>query len=302
MATTVPKIPNWRYLRNLFLAAIAMLFVAFYLIIPAYMANRAIHPERFPIGSLTPMDVALDYEEVTLTTIDGIRLSGWYIPAKNGAAVIAVHAYNGNRTGVIYHAKMLADHGYGVLLFDLRAHGESGGDVFAFGWDADKDISAALTYLQNRADVEPNRIGVLGLSIGAEVVLQAAANTDKIKAVVAEGSGYRMVEEWLLAPEAPGKILAPGQWIFFKTGEILSGVPQAAPLPELIAEIAPTPLLLISAGADNQINQIYYESAREPKTLWARAESGHIDGLFSHPEEYEERVTTFFDGALFAEK
>ena len=186
MVTPVSKTPNWRYLRNLLLAAIAMLLVAFYLIIPAYMASRAIHPERFPIGSLTPMDVALNYEDVALTTVDGIRLSGWYVPAKNGAAVIAVHAYNGNRTGVIYHAKMLADHGYGVLLFDLRAHGESGGDVFAFGWDADKDISAALAYLQNRTDVDPNRIGALGLSIGAEVVLQAAANTDEIKAVVAE--------------------------------------------------------------------------------------------------------------------
>lgn len=279
-----------------------MLLVAFYLIIPAYMANRAIHPERFPIGSLTPMDVALNYEEVVLTTADGIPLSGWYIPAKNGAAVIAVHAYNGNRTGVIYHAKMLADQGYGVLLFDLRAHGESGGDIFAFGWDADKDISAALRYLQNRPELEPNRIGALGLSIGAEVVLQAAANTDEIKAVVAEGSGSRMFEEWLLAPQAPGKILAPGQWIFFKAGEILSGVPQAAPLSELVPEIAPTPLLLISAGADNQINQIYYEAAQEPKTLWARQESGHIDGLFSYPEEYEERVTAFFDEALLAKE
>jgi alpha/beta superfamily hydrolase len=109
---------------------------------------------------------------------------------------------------------MLADHGYGELLFDLRAHGESGGDFFAFGWDADQDMSAALAYLQNRSGVGPNRIGVLGLSIGAEVVMQGAANINEVEAVVAEGSGYRMVEEWLLAPEAPGKILTPGQWIF----------------------------------------------------------------------------------------
>jgi hypothetical protein len=72
-----------RYLRNLLLAAIAMLLIAFYLIVPAYMAVRAIHPERLPIGSLTPMDVGLNYEDTTLTTIDGIRISGWLIPAKN---------------------------------------------------------------------------------------------------------------------------------------------------------------------------------------------------------------------------
>jgi hypothetical protein len=59
---------------------------------------------------------------------------------------------------------------------------------------------------------------------------------------------------------------------------------------------------LISAGADNQINQVYYEAAREPKTLWARAESGHIDSLFSHYEEYEERVIAFLDEALLTEE
>jgi fermentation-respiration switch protein FrsA (DUF1100 family) len=197
---------------------------------------------------------------------------------------------------------MLADHGYGELLFDLRAHGESGGDVFAFGWDADQDISAALAYLQNRSGVGPNRIGVLGLSIGAEVVMQGAANINEVEAVVAEGSGYRMVEEWLLAPEAPGKILTPGQWIFFTTGKLLSGVPQVDPLPELVAEITPTPLLLISAGADNQINQIYYEAAREPKTLWPRAESGHIDSIFSESEKYRERVIIFLDETLMVEE
>ena len=302
MMSSDKKVQKLRYWSNLLLATIAMLAIAFYLVVPAYMAYHAIHPDRFPIDSLTPMDVDLNYEEVKIVTSDGIELSGWYIPAKNGAVIIAVHAYNGNRTGVIYHAKMLADHGYGVLLFDLRAHGESKGDVFAFGWDADRDIEAAITYLQQRGDVEPGRIGAIGLSVGGEIVLQAATKYDEIKAVVAEGSGTRMLPEWLLAPEPPGRILIPGHWVFFKTGELLSGVQQSEPLYELIPEISPTPLFLISAGADNQINQKYYEVAQEPKTIWSRQENGHIDTLFVHPDEYEKRVIAFFDNVLLADE
>jgi fermentation-respiration switch protein FrsA (DUF1100 family) len=302
MKITATKRPGWRYFRNLLVTALVALAFAFYGIIPIVSAYRGIHPTRFPVGSVSPADLDLNYEEVTLRTQDGVTLSGWYIPAKNKAAVIVVHAYNGNRTGGIHHAGMLARHGYGVLLFDLRAHGESGGNSFAFGWDADQDVFAALAYLQNRPEVNPDQIGALGISIGGEVVLQAAAKTSQLKAVVAEGSGSRMLQEWLLAPTAPGLGLTPGMWVFFKAGEWLSGVPPALPLTDLIPKISPTPLFLISAGFDNPINQIYYEAAHDPKILWARPEAGHIDALFAHPQEYEERVINFFNQGLLEDR
>jgi pimeloyl-ACP methyl ester carboxylesterase len=212
--------------------------------------------------------------------------------------VIAVHAYNGNRTGVIYHAGLLGQHGYGVLLFDLRAHGESEGEHFAFGWDADQDVFAGAEFLKNRLDVQEGRIGALGLSIGAEVVLQAAARSDAIRAVVAEGSGYHTFEDWRLALGSSEWFLIPGDWAFFKTGELLSGIPSAPPLTTLVPQISPTPLLLISAGQDNVFGRAYYQLAGEPKAWWERAEAGHIDALFVHPEEYGRRVIGFFDEAL----
>jgi len=289
---------EWRYFRNLLLVTVLALLFAFYVVIPVYVANRTMHPTRFSVGSVSPADLGLEYEDVTLVTSDGLKLYGWYVPSQNGAAVIAIHAYNGNRTGVIYHAGLLAQHGYGVLFFDLRAHGHSEGDIFPFGWDADEDVFAALAYLQDRSDVDPQRIGVLGLSIGAEVALQAAADTSRIKAVVAEGSGGRTLEEWSIAPDPPGLINAPGCWVYFKTAELISGVPSSPPLTELTPQISPTPLLLISAGGDNELNRVYYAAANEPKALWERSEAGHIDALFAHPHEYEERVITFFDQAL----
>ena len=287
-----------RYLLNLLLVLVLALLAAFYLILPVIDAWQALHPHRYPPGDANPGKLGWQYEDVTLTTSDGLKLQGWYIPSQNGAAIIAVHAYNGNRSGVLYHADLLARHGYGVLAFDLRAHGQSEGQLFPFGWNASPDVLAALAYLQARPEVDPQRIGALGLSIGAEIILQTAAQNHDLHAVVAEGAGWRSLAEWQLAPEPPGYILVPGYWVFYEAGALFGGVRPAPPLNEQIAQIAPTPLLLISAGDENRLASIYFAAAGEPKEHWVRPEKGHIDALFKHPQEYELRVIGLFDQAL----
>ena len=104
------------------------------------------------------------YDDVEFTTSDGLKLKGWYIPSNNGAAVIAFPG----RSRTQNEAKMLASHGYGVLLFDRRGEGESEGDPNALGWQGERDIHAAVAFLHGRADVDPERIGGLGLSVGGE--------------------------------------------------------------------------------------------------------------------------------------
>ena len=113
------------------------------------------------------------HEDVTFTTSDGLELDGWYVPSRNGAAVIAFPG----RSDPQAHARMLARHGYGVLLFDRRGEGDSDGDSNLFGWGGDKDIQAAVEFLKARPDVDPGRIGGIGLSVGGELMLQAAAET-----------------------------------------------------------------------------------------------------------------------------
>ena len=95
---------------------------------------------------------------------------------------------------------MLARHGYGVLLFDRRGEGESEGDPNVFGWDGERDINAAVAFLQRRPDVDPDRIGGIGLSVGGEMMIEAAAESDDLKAVVSEGAGIRSVREALAVP------------------------------------------------------------------------------------------------------
>jgi len=298
IAMSKPVRGGWRYYRNLLVFTLIMILVVFNLVIPIYDAITSMHPTRYPIGSVSPADLGLDYKDVTLKTEDGLTLYGWYVPSKNGAAIILVHAFNGNRTSMLYHAALLAQHGYGALLYDTRCQGESEGDLYAMGWDADQDTLAALDYLHTRPEVDPKRIGALGLSAGARIVLYAAANTDRIKAVVAEGAGYPTFEDWLYAVERDHLVWAPSMWVTFTTVKIASGIWNPTPMREAVAQITGRPIYLIAAGRDKLWNQEYFEAAGKPKTFWARDEAGHIDALFVHHDEYEQRVIGFLDQAL----
>ena len=75
---------------------------------------------------------------------DGLTLKGWYIPSRNGAAVIAQSGAYNARMGVIEHAAMLGRHGYGVLLYDMRGKGEREGDPHILGWGTQPDVDGAL--------------------------------------------------------------------------------------------------------------------------------------------------------------
>ena len=105
------------------------------------------------------------------------------------------------RDDLTRHARMLAGHGYGVLLFDRRGESESEGDFNAFGWGGDDDIKAGVSFLRRRADIDPTRIGGLGLSVGGEMMIEAAAEDRRLRAVVSEGAGARSLAEHWDLPE-----------------------------------------------------------------------------------------------------
>ena len=115
-----------RWLRRVLVASAA--FVVTYMILLPFLVSYVFtHAAR----AFVPVDhVGAPHEAVTFTTADGLRLKGWYVPSKNGAAVIAFPGRKGSQKP----ARMLARHGYGVLLFDRRGEGESDGDPNAFGW------------------------------------------------------------------------------------------------------------------------------------------------------------------------
>ena len=107
-------------------------------------------------------------------------------------------------------ARMLARHGYRVLMLEMRGYGGSDGDPNMFGWGATRDLDAAAAFLAGRPDVRDGRIGGLGFSVGGEQVLEAAAGNLALKAVVSDGAGERSIREsvlhgvrgWLALPTA----------------------------------------------------------------------------------------------------
>jgi uncharacterized protein len=283
-----------RYLRRALLC-VAAAAVAAFVVVPLTVAYITTHIAR-PVVPADRLGVA--HERVSFATSDGLRLSGWYIPSRNRAAVIAFPGRNGPQRP----ARMLSRHGYGVLLFDRRGEGESQGDPNAWGWGGEKDITAAIAFLQRRPDVDPDRIGGLGLSVGGELMLQTAAETDTLKAVVSEGAGARSIREYREMPGIARAPLSLGLQAAISAGlTVFSDRTPPPPLQDVVGRIAPRPVFLIWAthGVDTEaLNPKFYAAAHEPKTLWEIPEAGHTGGIAARPAEYERRVVGFFDEAL----
>ena len=283
----------WRYLRRRLIGVLG-LSVAVFVVRPFVETYGHTHVARAVVPEADLGGAA--YEDVTFETSDGLELAGWYIPSKNRAAVIAITGRKLPRAA----AAFLARNGYGVLLFDRRGEGESEGDPNSFGWGGVKDIDAAVAYLRGRPDVDSDRIGGFGLSVGGEMLIEAAAETDGLKAVVSEGAGIRSVRE-ALELRGVEKWLRLPTWAAATLGtSIFSNHPPPPNLKHLIGRIAPRPVFLIYAEqgvSGEHLSAEYHEVAGEPKQLW-RTDSGHTGGYAADPEEYERRVLQFFDAAL----
>lgn len=185
-----------RALRRALIGVVSVVF-AMFVVFPigySYVGTHAARPPVEDIDLGTPK-----VEEVQLHTSDGLALEGSYVPSDNGAAVIVAFGRKGSQAP----ARMLARHGYGVLIFDRRGEGESDGDPNPYAWnEGEKDLLAAIDFLKRRPDVEPGRVGGIGLSVGGETFLQTAAHSEDVQAVVAEGATARSVGELLSVPGA----------------------------------------------------------------------------------------------------
>jgi uncharacterized protein len=283
-----------RWLRRSLITVAA--FVGAYMFLAPFLATYVLtHSAR----AFVPVDhVGAPHEEVSFTTADGLRLRGWYVPSKNGAAVIAFPGRKGSQRP----ARMLARHGYGVLLFDRRGEGQSEGDPNAWGWVGYRDVNAAVRFLQRRPDVQREQIGGIGLSVGGEMMLEAAARSPGLKAVVSEGAGERSVREMLDITRSD-KWLSITSYAALTAGiAVFSNHTPPPSLKDLVGRIAPTPVFFIYGehGQDGErnLNPTYYAAAGEPKALWEVRGSGHVGGITAQPQEYERRIVAFFDQAL----
>lgn len=292
---------SWRYWARLLAVGLLTLYPTLIFAYAWTASAMMTRPTQHVVCCQSPADFGADYESVSLTAPDGVRLAGWYIPSQNGAAVILLHGYGGDRLGTLEYARMLSARGYGALLYDQRASGESEGEMLSWGWRDVADVQAPLNFLLARDEVEPGRIGVMGCSTGAEVALNAAASFDEIGAVLADAPYYATAgDSWppFGLTDTLGWPIYP---LFIKLMEWRSGATAPMSLGEAVTKIAPRPLMLISAGL-NEYEQFrarrYFELAGEPKEYWVVEEAEHCGGVFSQPEAYQSRMVEFFDRAL----
>ncbi len=147
-------------------------------------------PPRTPILR-TPEDMGMKFEEVEFTTVDNVKIKGWFIPANSNKIIISNHFSPGNRYGFAGHLdgmdfaggfevnfipryKALHDAGYNVLTYDLRSHGESGdgeGKISGVGYYEWQEVLASLKFAKNK--IKDSEISVMSMCMGANATINA---------------------------------------------------------------------------------------------------------------------------------
>jgi len=285
------------------LISIVLLIVALSFIL--VYANT--HPPKYPLH-IPPSEYRAEYETVSFTTGDGIALKGWLVkPARvltGSPAIIICHGVGANKSDFTELAAALARRGFYALLFDFRAHGDSGGSRSSLGYHEQKDVDAALQFLKERRKIDPKRIGIYGFSLGGSTAILAAAKTGAFSAVVADSAFSSLRDQARTAitgfyhlPAFPFLHLAVlGYELYFQTG-IDTVSPVAA-----IADISPVPVLIIAGEGDQLIpaenGRSLYDAARDPKELWIIPGADHGGTLAAGGAAYGNRVGEFFDRNL----
>ena len=264
-------------------------------VMPFAGTNLITHAPRWEIQE---SKLGIPHEEVRIATEDGRKLAAWYVPSRNGAAVLVSHGSGGSRGRVPRHVRMLARHGYGVLALDNPGNGESQGHSNGFGDNAQTGIDAALDYLERRPDVEPGRIAGFGVSMGGEVLLETAAHDRRLAAVVSDGAARPVDQRKVNKPDALNSV---GMWITEQSARAVSGMKPSRSLVEFMPAIAPRPVLLVAGGKipeEPPVSRMYQRAGGESVKVWVAPGAVHIGAIRKHPAEYEQRTIGFLDEAL----
>jgi pimeloyl-ACP methyl ester carboxylesterase len=214
--------------------------------------------------------------------------------------VLLVHSIRSNRVEMLSRARFLNEQGYGALLIDLQAHGETSGARITFGARESEDVQAAVAYLRNNFPGE--RLGAIGVSLGAAAIVLAKPPL-RLDAVVLESlhpTIQEAVENRLrLHLGQFGPLLAP---LLLYQISLRLHIPREELNPINHIGDLRAPLLLIS-GTDDRHTTVaeterLFEAARPPKELWIVPGGGHFNMHTYAGKEYENRLSDFLEWYL----
>ena len=296
-----------RILRWGLLAASVLLLLA-YAGASYVVASGVTSDERGPLDD-HPDNHGLEYIDVEFQSrVDRIPLKGWWIPGReSGATVIMVHGITSNRASdnALGVAARLRKLGYNLLLFDQRAHGESGGERISGGYHERRDLGGAIDFLKSRG-VPESSMGVLGMSMGAGTTLLTLPGEPGIRAAVLD-SPYASADDLIafevarttFFPEWVAPVFIPGAKVFARA---LYGINVDALTPEQSAAELDYPVLIIHGTADTRVPYQHglrvHAAAPEGSVLWSLEGVDHVDAFAEEPDEYIRRVHSYFSQRL----
>ena len=240
----------------------------------------------------------LNATAISLISSDGTRLWLLYAPPRNGAVIILLHGYKMDCGEMVPIAAMLAQHGYGVLLADGRAHGRSDGEQISFGLHEHQDIKAMVDFITLQQGV--TAIGIFGNSMGGALGLCYAATDKRVAATVAH-SPYASLGHSInkALPQFCGLPPFPFATVMRLLCRIHLPInsPQLSPL-AAIAAISPRAVLLLMGGNDDCVEAggifALHANAGEPKQLWYEPHLGHVEFYQHRAEQFSTTVLQFY--------
>ena len=252
------------------------------------------------LGSpVTPATLGFAYEDVWIDGGGGVSLHGWFlpVPGSDGRTVVLLHGSRADQSCYFPYYGFLREAGLQVLAFDYRGYGRSGGEL-SFRATV-RDVERVLAAARARPEVDPRRVGLLGVSLGSIFALEAAADDQGIAAVVVEDCVSPGAEvERALARRGVWRL---GRWLARRLVACLAlpwGIEPAAN-----ARAVRQPLLVIQ-GEDDLATMVatslgVHERARGPRALWIVEGAGHAPApLALEDGEYQATVVDFFERAF----
>lgn len=268
-----------------------IMFVAGSVAAAFYLTSEARRPIGAFDGYLPPST-----ENVQFTTSDHLTLRGWLaIPDGAKKAVVLLHGRGSTRHQMLARAGLLFQHGYAVLLYDARAHGESEGTRSSAGWHEVNDLFAAMDLLRNRRFPE---CGCIGVSQGGATIALAAPRLRGIRWVVLE-SVYPSMRQAL--DHRFRRVCRMPAWLagclFIPAAEFRLGVKIDDLAPSKSISSFHCPVWI--AGGDSDIEtppdetRALFAAANEPKQLWMVPGAAHVDLYGFAKENYAKRLLNF---------
>jgi uncharacterized protein len=291
------------------LAGIILLIVMIFALIPPLVMNNMVNSHVTFAQTWTGAEQGLDPARLVLTTQDGLDIVAYEVYVENPKAVVIFLSgiHNPSVTAFFGHARMLLDEGYASILLEMRAHGESDGDVIALGFKEHRDTRAVVDYIRADSRYAETPIIVYGLSMGGAVAINSIGQIPDIDALISL-SAYSAWDDLFLDNMGASGLVAAVQrpFVRFYTGIKYGWANRSINPKDEIQKLGDRPAFLIHSRGDTQVPYANFERlvAHAPAHVetWVREGDLHFivqEGLFLTPHEdteYAERILGFLNG------